>query len=198
MRTSRGSDAESASRETGAVIALAGRRIDAVGAQPSRFPLENASAVGERIAAFLVRHRAQALVSAAACGADLLALEAAGALGLRRVVVLPFAADRFRVESVIDRPGGEGRWGSAFDRVLSELPAADLLVLGNAGHGTEAFAKANEGIIDNALRLATELNTEAIAVIVWDGKPRADDDVTAQFAASARDHGMAVEELTTL
>lgn len=198
MRTSGRSDIGSASRETGAVIALAGRRIDPIDAQPSRFPFENAPAVGERIEAFLVRHRAQALVSAAACGADLLALEAAGALGLRRVVVLPFAADRFRVESVIDRPGGEARWGSAFDRVLSELPAADLLVLGSAGHGTEAFVKANEGIIDNALRLARELNAEAIAVIAWDGKPRGDDDVTAQFAASARDHGMAVEELATL
>lgn len=183
---------------TGTTIALAGRRIDAAGAQPSRFPLENAPVVRERIEALLVRHRAQALVSSAACGADLLALEAAGALRLRRVVVLPFSADRFRVESVTDRPGGEERWGKAFDQVLLEVAASDVIVLDDARHGTEAFAKANEGIIDNALRLAAELGTEAVAVIVWNGKPRGNGDLTAQFAATARARGMAVEELTTL
>ena len=182
----------------GPVVALAGRRVDAAGAQPTRFPFENAPTVGERIKAVLVRTSARALVSSAACGADLLALEAAGDLGLRRVVVLPFAADRFRVESVTDRPGGEERWGRSFDRVLAALPPADVVVLNDAGQGTEAFTAANQGIIDNALRLASELGTVAAGVIVWDGKSRGTDDLTAQFAAGARDRGMSVEELLTL
>jgi hypothetical protein len=182
----------------GSVIALAGRRVDADEAPARRFPLANAPVVGERIKALLVRHHAQAIVSSAACGADLLALEAAGALGLRRVVVLPFPADRFRVESVTDRPGGEARWGKSFDRVLSEVPAADVVVLEGAGDGTEAFTKANEAIIDNAVRLAKDLDAEAAGVIVWDGAPRGDDDLTARFAARARDRGIVVEELSTL
>ena len=182
----------------GPVVALAGRRVDAAGAQPTRFPFENAPTVGERIKAFLVRKSARALVSSAACGADLLALEAAGDLGLRRVIVLPFAADRFRVESVTDRPGGEERWGRSFDRVLAALPAVDVVVLANEREGTEAFAAANQGIIDNALRLANESDTVAAGVIVWDGKPRGSDDLTAQFAAAARDRGLSVEELLTV
>ena len=180
------------------VIAMAGRRVDAAGAHPSRFPYENVPAVGDRIKAFLVRTSAQALVSSAACGADLLALEAAGELGLRRVIVLPFAAARFRVESVTDRPGGEERWGKSFDRVLAEVPAADVVVLKDAGDGTEASTKATEAIIDTALRLANELDTEAAGVMVWDGKPRGADDLTVQFAASARARGMRVEEVMTL
>src|SRR5947209_320182 len=94
------------------VIALAGRRIDAPNAETPRFPLENREKVGNRIRDFLAEHGATALVCSAACGADLLALEAAEELGLRRRILLPFAPDRFRATSVTDRPG---EWGPLFD-----------------------------------------------------------------------------------
>jgi hypothetical protein len=58
--------------EHGSVIALAGRRIDA---------LEHVSAVRRRLADLLVQEQATALVCSAACGADLAALEAAEQLG---------------------------------------------------------------------------------------------------------------------
>jgi hypothetical protein len=67
--------------EHGSVIALAGRRIDAPGADPPRFPLERVSAVRRRLADLLVQEQATALVCSAACGADLAALEAAEQLG---------------------------------------------------------------------------------------------------------------------
>ena len=78
------------------VIALAGRRIDAKGAETPRFPEANMPRVAAEIRATLLRNKAQAVVSAAACGTDLIALEAAKALGLRRRVVLPFSRARFR------------------------------------------------------------------------------------------------------
>ena len=183
---------------TGTVFALAGRRIDAAGAETRRFPLGNAEVVRERIREHIVRHRAMALVSSAACGADLLALEVAGELGLRRLLVLPFAANRFRVESVTDRPGGEDRWGPAFDRVLSQVHPSDVLILEDARPSADAFAMASERILDTADHLAKELNAEPVAVIVWDGKSRGGDDLTARFAESARGRGMTVKEISTL
>jgi hypothetical protein len=108
------------------VIALAGRRVDASDATQKRFPAENASAVKRQIRDFLQSNDASALVCAAACGADILALEAAGELGLRRRIVLPFDKATFRASSVVDR-GGD--WGERYDRVVSEVEGqGDLFV----------------------------------------------------------------------
>src|SRR5436190_1721100 len=98
------------------VIALAGRRVDAADAIQQRFPAENAERVKQQITDFLRTHQACALVCAAACGADILALEAAGELGLRRRVVLPFDRATFRASSVIDR-GGD--WSERYDRIIA-------------------------------------------------------------------------------
>ena len=64
-----------------AVIALAGRRIDAPETKPARFPLKNVPIVRERLAALLAAEHAEALVCSAACGADLIALAEAERLG---------------------------------------------------------------------------------------------------------------------
>src|SRR3954453_19171963 len=111
----------------GAVIALAGRRGDAAGTDPPRFPPEAVPAVRQRLADLLTKERAVALVCSAACGADLVALEEAERLGLRRRIVLPFPPERFRKTSVNDRPGD---WGPVFDRLVAAAGATgDLIVL---------------------------------------------------------------------
>ena len=81
------------------IIALVGRRIDAPDAE-ARFPLSQAGRVRETIRARLQGCGATALVTSGACGADLLAQDVAGELGLSRrmVLPLPFApAHRSRV-----------------------------------------------------------------------------------------------------
>ena len=102
----------------GVVIAFAGRRIDPEPSGQPRFPFRRADAVRGAIAKRLGSAGARALVCSAACGADLLALDAAGELGIRARIVLPFRADRFRETSVLDRPNREF-WGSLFDRVTA-------------------------------------------------------------------------------
>src|SRR5581483_7775479 len=94
------------------VVALAGRRIDGAKTQPPRFPLNQVHEVSRRLGDALRKVRAVALVCSAACGADLVALKEAEQLGLRRRIVLPFAKDKFRETSVIDRPGD---WGRIYD-----------------------------------------------------------------------------------
>ncbi len=182
----------------GAVVALAGRRVDAPGTQPPRFPPGNVPLVRKRVAQLLTEERAAALVCSAACGADLVALEEAERLGLRRRIVLPFAPERFRETSVVDRPGD---WGPLYDRIVEVARrAGDLLVLEGAGEGAPAYAAANAGILEEALALAGGAPVPAgaaLAAIVWEGHPRGPDDATQQFAELARGRGLAVEEVLT-
>jgi hypothetical protein len=77
-------------------LALAGRRIDAEGADTPRFPLSQVETVRRRMHDLFVGQQIGAIVRSAAYGADLVALEEAGKLGIRRRVVLPFAKERFR------------------------------------------------------------------------------------------------------
>src|SRR6478672_4802014 len=101
----------------GIVVAAAGRRVDAADA-PRRFPPDHESLVADRLRDLYDHRGVRLLVSSAACGADLLGLEVASQLGIRRVVVLPNDVASFREHSVVDR-GAE--WGPRFDRVIREL-----------------------------------------------------------------------------
>jgi hypothetical protein len=137
--------------------------------------------VRRRIADLLARERAVALVCSAACGADLLALEEAERLGLRRRIILPFSLDRFRPTSVIDRPGD---WGSTFDRLVAAAEkVGDLVVLsGNDGGDDVAYAAANKAIISEAQKLAQgDTRHRLIAAIAWEGSARLGGDMTSQF-----------------
>jgi hypothetical protein len=184
------------------VVALAGRRVDPPDADTPRFPSENVGLVRERLRSFLEERQAAVLVCSAACGADLVALEAASSLGLRRRIVLPFDPEHFRETSVTDRPGD---WGPLYARVIEAATrAGDLAVLEGAGDEGPAYVAANERILDEALRLGGVAETlgpgspeTALAVVVWEGHSRGDDDATAQFATSARRRGLAVAEVLT-
>ena len=124
-------------------IALAGRRIDAPDAETPRFPLANVPLVRDRLRAFFVERGAGTLVCSAACGADLVALEAAESLGMRRRIVLPFDPARFRQTSVTDRPGD---WGPTYDRLVETARReGDLVVLEGAGEGGRPTRRQTRG-----------------------------------------------------
>jgi len=183
-----------------AVVALAGRRIDLPDAQVPRFPLGNVQEVGRHIYEALCEMHAVALVCSAACGADLVALEQAKQLGLRRRVVLPFAPERFRETSVVDRPGN---WGSLYDQQIAATAAAgDLLVLDIATGGDAAYAAANETIVREAQALARTVHPDRahrlIAILVWEGAPRPGSDATARFRDLARRAGFEEQSISTL
>jgi hypothetical protein len=178
------------------IIALAGRRVDAPNAETVRFPLANVPLVSQRLVDLFEREAATALISSAACGADLVAMTVAGARGMRRRVVLPFDRDRFRVTSVTDRPGD---WGAVYDRVLVELDSTDdVVTLEEQAEAAQAYVVVNQVILHEAVALARQSNTEAIAVLVWEGAPRGSDDVTAAFAEEAQKRGLRVEQVKTL
>jgi len=162
----------------GTVTALAGRPIDAEGARDRRFPPENAAAVAQRIRNMMVATASTSVVSSAERGADILALESAGELGLSRRVILPFPRERFRATSVADR--GE-EWGVRFDAILEGLDKEDIVELNIEGSDDEAYAAANVRILDEATALAKAANQRALATVVWNGLSRGAADLTDAF-----------------
>ena len=176
------------------VIALAGRRIDASGATDGRFPLARVALVADRLRALFAETGAAIVVSSAACGADLIALDVAGDMGLERRIVLPFEPRRFRDESVTDRPGD---WGPLFDRVLAEARVAGQVTILDAGSGHAAYLAGAAAILDVAEELAKGLGAPVAAVVVWNGRSRGRGDVTAEFRDHAVARGFRVLEVLT-
>jgi hypothetical protein len=177
------------------VIALAGRRIDPPAAPEIRFPPQNADRVRRELSQLFENHGVTALVSAAAAGADILGLEAAGPR-IHRRIVLPFSAAEFRKSSVIDR--GE-EWGGRYDNILDQLKAPGDLVLLDFSPGDDAAYVATNGVIlDEAERLARSLQEPIEAVIVWNGQSRGTGDVTAAFREEAGRRGLGIHDISTL
>lgn len=183
------------------IIALAGRRIDALDATTPRFPLANRDLVHDRLRAALAPFNADALVCSAACGCDLLALEVAGELGMERQIILPFGARRFRRVSVTDRPGA---WGPLFDRIYYDAKSkGHVQLMRGHGWGHTAYEAATRRILDHALVIASGHGSDAperavTAIAVWDMAPRGPDDLTAHFLADAKSRELATVEISTL
>ena len=181
---------------TSVVIALAGRRVDAPDVKQPRFPPENVDTVKERIQGLFVARNATALVCSAACGADLLALEAAERQQMRKRVVLPFSREVFRRTSVVDRPGD---WGTRFDRELDQAEEKnDLVVLDRREDDSEAYVATNYIILDEATSLARNLGLGILAVVVWDQRSRGPEDITEQFLNEATRRDIDVAPVSTL
>jgi hypothetical protein len=176
------------------IIALAGRRIDTVDAETPRFPLEMKDVVLDRLVDLFERLKPSALVSSAACGADLLGLEAAGDLGITRYIILPFGRDAFLETSVIDRPGG---WGSRFKEIIRSVDDdGNLIILDGSVDDTTAYSRVTTEILERAEQLASG-NKDVIAVAVWEGQAKGEDDETAAFVAQATERDIEVEPILT-
>jgi|SRR5271165_3497603 len=176
------------------IMALSGRRIDSSDADEARFPLGNVGRVSRAVEALLSTNGVMVLVSSAACGADLIGLSEARKLGVRQRVVLPFSRERFRTESVVDRPG---EWGALYDMIVDDVGAKGDLVIMAETTGIDPYAAANSVILDEAAAMGQERHDAVVAVMVWDGTPRGDPDYTADFGAEARKRGLKLLELNT-
>jgi hypothetical protein len=183
-------------QERDMIIGLAGRRIDARGAWPARFPVGNIPFVRARLRELLQGRKATLVVCSAACGADLLALDEAGRLGLRRRVVLPGSVQTFRAASVTDRPGD---WGGLYDAIIADVTSrGELVLLPGSNGGYDAYIAVNRRILEEAVSLGRTAAEEVSAVLVWNGQPREGHDVTEAFGNVAREQGLSVIEISTL
>lgn len=178
------------------MIAAAGRRIDEQGAEIARFPLAKAAFVRGKIKALLDEIKPEIIIASGACGADLLMLEVAGQLGIRRKMILPFGKEIFRAISVVDRPG---RWGNLYDRIFDEVQGEKgVMILGYETKDPHAYEKTNQVILEQAKDLSEKGKSAVMAVIIWEGSPKEKDDTTAHFRSAAQGFGFTIRELNTL
>jgi hypothetical protein len=183
------------------ILALAGLRIDAEGAPP-RFPLDQAPRVKKQLTTLLRNLQPDVLICSAACGADLLALEAAAALNIPVTIVLPFAPERFRETSVVDRPGD---WGRRYDAVMKRATNGAMVdrihvVEPPAGADDDAYQEATDAILDDAQKLAAKAageKNEVVAVVVWEGASRGEGDLTEYFRQGALKRGFTEKVILT-
>jgi hypothetical protein len=168
------------------VAAVAGRRIDRLDAEPRRFPISSIDSVKQQLVKIFTEEKIDFLVCAAASGADLLALESASKLNIDFRIVLPFAPDRFRLTSVVD---SSAEWGAIFDLAVRKAESTgNLVVLDKDLADEDAYKHATEVILAEANKVAAP--GKAVAIIVWEGKPRGPDDFTLQFRTLAVEAGM--------
>jgi hypothetical protein len=178
------------------IVALAGRRIDALDAEEKRFPLEMEEVVYSRIREFFHKNKVEILVSSAACGADLLAQKAARELGIERHIILPFGRGKFRKTSVTDRPGD---WEKLFDEICDEAEReGDLIVLeGFEDDEENAYSAVTTEILKRAKSLQSK-NDEILAVVVWEGKAKREKDETRLFTKQAEMQNILVRTISTI
>jgi len=173
---------------TNLVVALAGRRIDAVDDKHPTFPLGAVQSVSAEIEAYLRRVAPVALFSAAACGADIIALRVAKVIGIPRTVILPYDRDLFRSTSVRDRPGHWEDYDLIIDEVVNE---GGVKVLDFKEASPAAFEAVNTAILDRSQSLGYPVQ----ACIVWEGASQGKGDYTAEFRDSARNRSIDVNEI---
>ncbi|MGE5171174.1 MAG: TRAFs-binding domain-containing protein, partial [Rudaea sp.] len=128
------------------VVAFAGHMVDAPGRAQPRFPDAIVAAVAAAIDAEVAALRDPIVFTSAACGADLLFIEAAQARGAEVNVVLPFDRDDFVRASVA--VGGEA-WIGRFDAALAR---ASRVIMAT----TEAYL-GDEVLFEHAARLVEGL-----------------------------------------
>ena len=177
----------------GVVAALAGRRIDALGSKISRFPLQNIGSVKCKISSLFTQEKVSRLICSAACGSDLLALEAAEEAGVSYRVVLPFEREKFRQVSVTDRPGD---WGARFDRMIDLAAGRGCLIelrLDPTLKGV--FFRTNEAIVQEVLAISP---SRSLAITIWEGKPRDAGDVTQHFREISIAAGLSMFTISSL
>ncbi len=163
------------------VIAFAGHMIDAPERAPSRFPAALEADVAAALRSQLESMRTPIVYTSAACGADLICIEQALAVGAEVNVVLPFARDDFVRTSVA--PGG-AEWVARFDAALER---ASRVVM-----ATEEAHLDDDVLYDHAARLvdglallrAAQLATVPSLVCVLD--PEAGGDVGGTLASCER------------
>lgn len=174
------------------VVMFSGHMIDAPGRSPPRFPPLLESAVYESLLAWLRERGGLIGISSAACGGDLLFLEAIKALGGETHVVLPYPEDEFVADSVAVAAAGD--WTARFQAVL----ASSRVVYASSSrplHGGVAYEYANHLVHGLGRVRANELETELVALAVWDGSAGDGAGGTATAVRHWLDHAVPVHRV---
>lgn len=152
-----------------AVVVFVGHMIDQPGRSVPRFPPPIEKVVHEALRERLRELNAGIGFSSAACGADVLFLEALQELGGEAHVVLPYERDLFFQDSVDIVAGG--RWGDRSRRALELAEEVVTISDQKLATGSISYDYANQVLLGLAAARASYLEAELKPLAVWDGKP---------------------------
>lgn len=147
------------------VVVFTGHMIDRGDRAVERFPPSLEPAVRDAVRARLAAIAPLGVYGSAACGADLLCLEAAREHGAETHIVLPFPAAEFRRESV-EFAGGD--WGARFDRALAAATSITITSDHHARGSMATFEYANLVLTGMGRLRAQMLDTPLRRLAVWD------------------------------
>jgi class 3 adenylate cyclase len=151
------------------VIVFAGHLIDRPTRPHPRFPAALEPIVHDAIRERLARIGPAIGYAAAACGADLLFLEAMRANGCDTHIVLPYGTDQFQPDSVDYLPGTT--WSARFDAALQAATHVVTAAEHRLGDGGMSYEYGFRVLDGEAAMHADKLDTELVCLAVWDGLP---------------------------
>ena len=173
------------------VLVYTGHMIDSPGRPVPRFDPAMEAEVRDTICARVRALRPSAAYGSAACGADILCLEAAQEVGADLHIVLPFPVEQFRSTSVDIRD--DYRWSDRFERLLES--ASEVLVISEQPPpGCNATYEYTNLIIMGLARLRAQmLDTGLQGLAIWDGHDSGEPGGTSSAVTAWRRTGVDVD-----
>ena len=150
------------------VMVFAGHMIDRPSRDAPRFAPEMEPTVAERIRNVIDQVKPGFGFSSAACGSDILFLEAMVQYGAEISVVLPYDAETFIADSVDIIPGSD--WRQRFDRVVRKAARVVTASRERLEIGGVSYEFCNEMLLGLGSIRARQLETELIPMAVWNGE----------------------------
>jgi len=149
-----------------AVVVFTGHMMDRPERRMPRFPERLEKEVSRAIRRQLEKLDAGFAYSSAACGSDILFLEAMLERNGETHIVLPYEKGQFAEDSIEGNPG----WKERFEKVMER--AADLVVASGkrTNHLGMLYEYANRVLYGLAAARANQLDTRLEGLAVWDGR----------------------------
>lgn len=149
------------------VMVFAGHMIDRPGRKFSRFPADLESLVAKEISERIDKLKPGFGFASAACGSDILFLEAMLERGAEISVVLPYNEEEFLRDSVDFLPGSN--WPARFRRVCDRAARVVMASMQKLEIGGVSYEFCNDLILGLATIRAHRLGTELVPLAAWDG-----------------------------
>ena len=177
------------------VLIYTGHMIDAPDRETARFPAPLESAVGDQIRERIAKIKPVAAYGSAACGADILCLEAVLEQGGETHITLPFPPDEFLQTSVC--VGDEGNWQERFEQVIKSADSITVASDHQATGSTATFEYANLLLTGMGQLRRRVLETSLVGLAVWDGENGDDAGGTGSAVEMWQGLGLDIEHIDT-
>lgn len=151
------------------VVVFCGHMIDRPDRPSPRFPPELEPKVYEAICDRLRRLDARLGYASAACGADILFLEALQSLKGELHIVLPYDREEFIKDSVSIRP--DGKWEKRFEQVMNNATEVIVTSKRKLPYSPVVYEYSNRFLHGLAKIRAEQLGTDLVPLTVWNGEP---------------------------